>query len=130
VALNPVSSPVTLSIDSVSVTEGNAGTVNAVFTVTLSSPVSQPVTVKYSTADGTALAGIDYTSTSGTLTFAPQTTTQSITVPVLGDLLDEPNETFSVALSEPVNATIATGTGTGTINDDDRRQRWPSTTSS
>jgi len=77
------------------------------------------VTVNFATADGSAFAGSDYVATSGTLTFAPGTTTQPVTVNVIGDTTPEPNETFFVNLSSPTNATIATGTGTGTILNDD-----------
>ncbi len=109
----------TLSINNVSVTEGNTGTVNAVFTVTLSRASGQTVTASYATADVTATAGSDYNAVSGTLSFAPGVTTQTVTVPVRGDTLDEANETFTVNLTNPANATIATAQGTGTIIDDD-----------
>jgi hypothetical protein len=102
-------------------TEGNTGVANALFTVTLSAPVSQPVTVRYVTSDGTALAGSDYQGSAGTLTFAPGQTTATITVPVTGDRVAEPNETFSVRLIEPTNASIADDVGVGTIVDDEPR---------
>jgi hypothetical protein len=108
-----------LAINDVTVTEGNTGTVNAVFTVTLSTVSGQAVTVNYATANGTAVAPADYTATSGTLTFAAGVTTQSITVPVVGDTLDEANETFVVNLSGATNATIADSQGVGTITDND-----------
>ncbi|MEW6305980.1 MAG: tandem-95 repeat protein [Verrucomicrobiota bacterium] len=108
-----------LSISDVAVTEGNSGSVNAVFNVTLVPAASQTVTVSFATADATASAGADYTAVTGSLTFAPGVTAQTITVPVLGDTLVEANETFQVNLSNPVNAAIADGTGVGTINDDD-----------
>ncbi len=108
-----------LSINDVSVTDGNAGTVDAVFTVTFFSPNNQVVTVDYATADGTATAGIDYVATSGTLTFSAGTTTQTIAVAVNGEALDEPNKTFFVNLSNPTNATITDNQGQGTIIDDD-----------
>ena len=110
-----------LSIDDVTVTEGNAGVTNAVFTVTLTSANGQPltVTVNYATADGSAVAGLDYQSTSGTLTFDPGVTDQTIIVPVNGDTLDEINETFVVNLSNAANASILDGQGMGTIQDDD-----------
>ena len=111
--------PPTLSLNDVTVVEGNSGTSNAEFTVTLSDPSSQAVTVDYATADGTASAGADYQTTSETLTFAVGQTTKTITVPVLGDTLDEADETFSVNLSNPTNATIADSQGVGTIQDDD-----------
>ncbi|MBX3712347.1 MAG: putative Ig domain-containing protein [Lysobacter sp.] len=108
-----------LSINDVTVVEGNAGTVNAVFTVTLSAASGQTVTVNYATADGTATQPADYTSTSGTLTFTPGTTTQTITVPVIGETIPEANETFFVNLSGAVNATISDNQGVGTITNDD-----------
>jgi hypothetical protein len=110
-----------IAINNTSVTEGNSGTTNAVFTVRLSAPSAVPVTVQYATADGTATAGSDYQSASGTLTFAPGETTKTISVPVIGDRLAEPNETFLVNLSQAVNADIAAGQGTGTIVDDEPR---------
>ncbi|GIK39828.1 MAG: hypothetical protein BroJett011_36610 [Chloroflexota bacterium] len=109
----------TLSINDVTVTEGNAGTVNAAFTVSLSGASGQTVTVNFATADNTATAPADYTSTSGTLTFAPGVTSQPVTVIVQGDILDELDETFFVNLSGATNATIADGQGLGTITDDD-----------
>ncbi len=108
-----------LAINNVSVTEGNSGTTNAVFTVTLTGATSQTVTVNYATANGTATSGSDYTAKSGTLTFPAGTTTQTITVSVIGDTLDEGNETFLVNLSGAVNATISDSQGVGTIIDDD-----------
>jgi Ca2+-binding RTX toxin-like protein len=108
-----------LSINDVSLTEGNSGTKNASFTVTLSQPNSQIVTVNYATADGTAIAGIDYTATSGTLTFAAGITSQMISIPVIGDTLSESNETFTVNLSGATNANIADNQGIGTIQNDD-----------
>ena len=109
----------TLSINNVSATEGNAGTTNAVFTVTLSPASTQSVTVNFATANGTATAGSDYVATSGTLTFNPGDTTKTITVVINGDTLNETNETFLVNLSIPVNATIIDGQGLGTIINDD-----------
>jgi hypothetical protein len=109
----------TLSIDDVAVIEGDAGTVDAVFTVSLSAASGQEVTVDYATAAGTATAGSDYLTTSGTLIFDAGATTRTVTVVVNGDLLDEPDETFLVNLSNPVNASISDGQGQGAITDDD-----------
>jgi ribosomal protein L35AE/L33A len=108
-----------LSINGAAVTEGDAGTVNATFTVGLSSPSGRTVSVDYSSADGSATAPADYAASSSTLTFAAGETTKAVTVPVAGDALDEVNETFSVNLSNASNATIADAQGTGTITDDD-----------
>jgi hypothetical protein len=108
-----------MSIGNVSVTEGNAGITSAVFTVSLSAASGQTVSVAYATANGTATAPGDYTTTSGTLTFAPGSTSQTVVVPVTGDNLDENDETFQVNLSNPTNATVAGAQGTGTIANDD-----------
>ncbi len=108
-----------ISTRDVTVTEGNAGTSNAVFMVTLSAASNQTVTVDYATANGTATAGSDYIATSGTLTFAPGATTQSLTVVVNGDITVESDETLFVNLSNPANATIADNQALGTISNDD-----------
>jgi hypothetical protein len=108
-----------ISVSDVTVTEGDTGAVNAVFTVSLSAAVAQTVTVQYATADLDAQAGLDYTAVSGTLTFAPGTTVRVVSVPVLGDLLDEHDELFELNLSNPTGATIADGQGLGTIVDND-----------
>ncbi len=108
-----------LSINDVTVTEANGGTVNAVFNVNLSNASGQTVSVAFATADGSAVAGADYTSASGTLEFTPGQLTQTITVPVTGDLLDEIDESFTVTLTNPTNASITDGIGLGTIADND-----------
>jgi urease beta subunit len=109
----------TLSINDITLVEGNLGTVNAQFTVSLSAASTSTVTVGYATADGTAAAGSDYQAGTGTVTFAPGQTTQTVTVPVAGDAVVEANETFLVNLSNAQNATIADGQATGTIANDD-----------
>jgi Calx-beta domain-containing protein len=111
--------PTDLSVSDAAVTEGAAGGATAVFTVSLSAAVAQTVTVQYATADGTAVAGADYAPVSGTLTLPPGTVTRTVPVSILGDVLDEDDETFFLNLSAPVNATIADGQGLGTIADDD-----------
>ncbi|NNL29638.1 MAG: hypothetical protein HKO77_01380 [Gemmatimonadetes bacterium] len=109
-----------LSIDDVTVTEGDAGTTDAVFTVSLSSVSAQTVTVDFATEDGTATAPGDYITNSGTLTFVPGIVTQTITVEVVGDEVSESLiESFGVVLSLPVNATIADANALGAILDDD-----------
>ena len=92
-----------------------SGPATAVFTVTLSQATTQPVTVSYATADGTALHGKDYVMTSGTLTFAPGQTTATISVPLLADSSLVSAETFFVDLTNPVNGSIGAGIGKGTI---------------
>ncbi len=105
-----------LTITDASATE-EVGTL--AFTVALSVPSSLEVTVDWTTGDGTATAGADYEQMTGTLRFDPLETGQTITVAVLEDDLDEADETFAVALSNPTNATVADGEAIGTIADDD-----------
>jgi hypothetical protein len=117
-AVRPAPKPA-LSIGGVTVTEGNAGTTTMSFPVTLSKAGTQTVSVSWSTADGTATAPADYAAGNGSLTFAPGETSKSIAVSVVGDLAIEPDETLTVTLANPVNATIATGSATGTIRNED-----------
>src|SRR5262249_30621086 len=117
----PPPPPPSIEIGDATVTEGNTGTALAVFTVTLSAPSAQPVTVQYGTANGTGTAGRDYQAKSGILSIPAGQTTGTITVPVIGDRLGEPDETFVVNLSGATNATIADGQAVGTIVDDEPR---------
>jgi hypothetical protein len=87
--------------------------------VSLSEASAQAVTVDFATADGTATAGADYHATTGTLTFPPGTTSRTVSVPIIDDVVDEEGETFFVNLSNPTNATISDARGTGTITDND-----------
>ena len=88
--------------------------------VQLSTAATSNVTVNYATASGTATAGSDYTTTSGALTFLPGETSKTVNVPITNDSAQESNETFSVALSSPSNATLGTPSSTTvTIVDDD-----------
>ncbi|MDZ7965331.1 MAG: Calx-beta domain-containing protein [Nostoc sp. DedSLP03] len=111
----------TISISDVSVSEGNTGTTtNANFTISLSNPSYQQITVNYNTSDGTAQIGdSDYNSVSGTITFNPGETSKVISIGVVGDNQTETDETFSVNLSAATNAAIADGLGVGTILNDD-----------
>lgn len=90
----------------------------AAFTVGLDAASASQVTVNYSTADGSAVAGIDYVQTSGTLTFAPGETTKTILVNTVNDTIADSTQTFTVNLSSPVGATITDGQGVATISDD------------
>ena len=108
-----------LSAANTSVAEGDAGSANLVFTLTLSTASALDVTVEYATADGTATAGSDYTATSGTATIVAGATQTTVTVPVLGDTLAEPDETLTLSLNNPTNASLSTTSATGTITDDD-----------
>ncbi|HSE22390.1 MAG TPA: Calx-beta domain-containing protein [Pyrinomonadaceae bacterium] len=116
---SPAPPPPTISIDDVSIGEGNSGTTDAIFTLTLSAPSDQTVTVDYSTADETATSPDDYALMSGTLAFNPGETTKTITVPVSGETLNEDDETFLLNLRKSVNAGLADPDGRGTILNDD-----------
>jgi len=90
------------------------------FTITLSAASSSSISVSYATKDGTATVGNkDYKSASGTVTFSAGQTSKTVAVTVYGDVTPESDETFTVGLSSPVNATIATASGVGTILNDD-----------
>ncbi len=108
-----------LTINNVTVTEGNSGTTTATFTVTLSMVSTGTVTVNYATADGTALSTSDYVSGNGALSFAPGETSKTISITINGDTVVESNETFLVTLSGVVGATLADSEGVGTITNDD-----------
>lgn len=110
----------TLSVDSVTILEGESGMQDLVFTVRLSSASGRRVSVYYATADGTACAGSDYRAARGTLSFEAGETTKTIRITVFGDLLNESTESFFLQLSQPVSATLATASGIGTILTDDQ----------
>ena len=105
----------TLSVSGATGEEGG----EAVFTVTLAGTTSRTVSVRYSTLEGTARAETDYGTSTGSLTFAPGETSRTVSVALRDDVTDEPDETFYLQLRSPVNATVVTGTGTGTIRDND-----------
>ena len=117
----PIPPPPQIVIGDASKLEGDKGTTTLFMTVTLSRASVQTVTVNYRTADGTALvSNKDYVGTSGTLTFQPGETFRTIAVSINGDRRREPNETFTVQLSNAVGATISFGgVGTATILNDD-----------
>jgi len=110
----------TLSVLDTSITEGDAGTVLATISVNLAGSSASGASVTYTTVNGTATAGSDYTATSGTLNWgAGISGIQTFQITINGDTLGELNETLFTSLSIPVNATIANGTGTLTILNDD-----------
>ena len=111
----PAPAPSALSVSDAAAVEG--GTLR--FQVTLTPAATAPATVGYRTAGGTAVAGTDYEAASGTLTFAPGTTRQTIEVSTREDEIDEPNEQLTVTLSAPSGATLKDAVGLGTITDDD-----------
>lgn len=115
-----------LSINDVTVTEGNSGTAQAVFTITLSAPSARSVTVNAATGNGgtpSAIVDIDYQELFSTpITFAPGQTTKQVSITIYGDTVVEANEKFGVILSGAVNATITDNSGIGTITNDDTVQ--------
>jgi hypothetical protein len=119
--LTPVAAPASIFVRDGRVAEPTSGSTNMLFTVTLSAPASGTVTVDFATADeppgpGHAVAGVDYTATTGTVTFAAGQQVATIPVPVLSDGENsETDETFLLNLSNPVNGNIVDGTATGTI---------------
>ncbi|MGH9181276.1 MAG: Calx-beta domain-containing protein, partial [Acidimicrobiales bacterium] len=114
--------PILVSVNDVTVNEGDAGTTPATFTVSLSQPAPPAgVTVLASTANASATAPADYLAQTNTLVTVPSGQSSApFTVAVVGDLVDEPDETFLVNLSSPTNANISDGQGVGTIVDDER----------
>ena len=113
--------PAALSVADARAEEGSDETID--FAVSLSREAHASVTVDYTTADGSATAGEDYTRTSGTLSFAPGETEKTVAVPVLDDAIDEGEETFTLRLSDATGAVIADGTATGTIENSDPLQK-------
>ena len=115
----------TVSVGPRQVPEGNSGTTNLVFPVTLSFPVGAAVTAPYTLANGTATggpactAGIDFVNTGGTITIPAGATSGTITVPGCGDTLAEVDETFTVTLGTPTNAVLGTASAIGTLRNDD-----------
>ncbi len=112
-------SAATVSVSDATVTEPDSGSVTATFTVTLSASSTSAVKVSYATVNKTARAPGDYTTKRGTVTIPAGATSATVAVPVVGDTLVEPNETFQVTLSCPSNAGLADGIGVGTIVNDD-----------
>ncbi|MFH1120176.1 MAG: Calx-beta domain-containing protein, partial [Bacteroidota bacterium] len=114
----------TISINDVTLAEGNTGTTSFTFTVSLSDASASTITVDYATSNGTAtVADGDYIATAGTVVFSPGQVSKSIIVPVNGDVKVETDETFTVALSNlftsGLDVTVADGSGTGSITNDD-----------
>jgi len=113
----------TVSINDVNIAEGNSGTTNLVYTVTLSATSAATISMDYAAADGTAqTSDNDYQSASGTLTFNPGEQTKTVTVVINGDQKTENDETVFVNLNNPVNVVVADAQGAGTILNDDTLQ--------
>lgn len=125
----PAAAQTALSINDLTIIEGDSGAADAGFTVSLSAASTFTITVAYATTNGTATAeSNDYEARSGTLILFAGQTTGTIAIPVNGDVTAEPNETFSVILSNPSNATIDDGQGIGTIVNDDGPPPLPTAT--
>ena len=99
--------PAALQINDVALTEPETGQRDFVFTVTLSAAMQVPVSVDYETLDSTAssIQG-DFVASTGTISFAPGETEQTIVIPVLANNLNELGEKFQVALSNPTHAIL------------------------
>lgn len=109
-----------IAINDVSLKEGNSGTSSEVFTVSLDGSAIDPITLDFATADGTATAPSDYGPTAGTLTFNAGESIKTVTILLVGDAIAEPNETYSVLLSNASpNAVMGDSQGIGTIKNDD-----------
>ena len=109
----------TISINDVSILEGNVGTKTATFTLTLSGPSVEAIAIRATSAPGTATATTDYSSINTVAIFSPGTVTRTVDVLIVGDTDLEANETFTVNLSDPFGTSISDGQGIGTILDDD-----------
>lgn len=119
---SPTPSQPSVSINSISLSEGNTATSSFGFTLSLSKAFTNPVTVTYSTTEGTAKAGEDYTAvTNQSVTFQPDETQKTINIIVAGDDIREADDVFSVMITGTTNASLGTFTGTATIVNDDTR---------
>ncbi len=109
-----------VSVSDTTVSEGNSGTVEAAFSLSLSRPTSQAVTITWDTSDDSAVAFSDYTTATGSVTFAPGIETRTAKVAVIGDTLKEPAERFNLDVQSTTNSDLGDGAAVGTITNDDR----------
>jgi hypothetical protein len=107
------------SVRDIAVAEGNSGTTDATFTIRLAGPAVTPVAVGWATANGSALAGSDFTAASGTVRFDAGQVAQTVTVKIVGDTAPEPNETLQLKLDDVVGAATVDGSALGRILDDE-----------
>lgn len=122
-AIGTILNDAKFTIDSQSMLEGDMGTQEMVFTVSVTeAPVTQTLKVDFATENGTAASGSDYVATQGTLIFEPGTLTQTIGVLINGDTIAEADETFHVRLTNPVGGILQESVGTGTILNDPKFQ--------
>ena len=109
-----------VSISDISVAEGNAGNTTAEFTITISAPIDEAITLNFQTDDGSAQSVLDYVDTDIPIIIPINTTAFLVEVPIVGDLLQEGNENFTATLSNiSSNATLGDATATATILDDE-----------
>ena len=108
-----------ISVSDASITEGDAGSVNVQFVVSIPYVVPYAVSASYATANGSATAPVDFVSAMGTVTIPAGQTSVSISIATSGDILDEVDENFSLVLSNPANGSISDGVGLATILDND-----------
>lgn len=111
--------PLEVTVGHARVVEGDAGARSAEVAVVLSDPAPGPVTVAYTTRDGTATAGADYQPSSGTVAFAKGERVKRVAVNVVGDLAIEADESFEVVFSNASGATLVATTGTVIVVNDD-----------
>jgi hypothetical protein len=109
-----------VSVANASVVEGNAGTSLLTFVVSLTGTTDVDASIDFATAGASATAGSDFVSSSGTLTIPDGATSGTVNVVVNGDLAYESNETLSLTLSGPTDATVGDGTAQGTIVNNDK----------
>src|SRR4051794_6167444 len=112
--------PPTMAVGNATLVEGTGGDSTAQFPVSLSAPSGFTISATYATVSQTASAGSDFQPVTGTVTFAPGTTTQTIAVPVVGDSADEGDETFGLEITAPQGATVTAPQGVATIKNDDQ----------
>lgn len=117
--INDDDDPPAISIDDITIDEGDSGSSNATFTISLDEASSKPISVDFTTSAGSAAAGTDFVTTSGSVTFSPGSISETVTILVFSDTVDEDDETFFVNLSNPSSATLDDSQGQATISDDD-----------
>jgi len=118
-SITTINAQPSISINDVALREGNQSSTTANFSVRLSAPSSETVTVNYATANGTASSGSDYVANSGTLIIPPGVTNRFLNIRILGDTVVEADETFFVNLTGATNGTLAANRGVCTILNDD-----------
>src|SRR5205823_4526724 len=109
--------PPCVTVADTTIVEGDSGTTMASFIVSLSRSNQQPVSVRFRTDNGSALAGEDFVAVDSFVTFAPGVMTQTISIPIIGDLRNEPDETFTLSLTAATNAWICRSQALGQILD-------------